>query len=189
MIRRNTWILLGIFVLLALTAIVLQRSGNLEQRAEPTPTTQPLLFDDDLADIDQAVIEDLQGNRAVLELDQENQWVLAQPQVEMTDPSLIARAGNQLTSIRILNVLDSPPSIEVLGIDQPAYTMTVTFKDGTKTSVGIGNLTPTGSGFYVRKSGRSVMVAAKSNLQTLIQLLEESVKATEEVEPEPTLSG
>jgi len=121
MIRRNTWILLGIFVILAGVTVYLQRSGTLDQDSEPTQTLQPLLFDVNQTDIRRAIVEDLQGDRVVIEKGESTEWTLTQPEVELQDPSLINQAGNQITSIRVINRLESASSLESLGLDQPAY--------------------------------------------------------------------
>jgi len=57
--------------------------------------------------------------------------------------------------------------------------------DGGEITVNIGNLTPTDSGFYVQKDDGPIQVAAKFNLETLIELLEEATQSPAEVESTP----
>ena len=183
MIKRSTWVYFLIFLALAVTAIVLQRTSKKdtddgllepvesesgETTATPTPPLE-FLFPSDAGTVTSIFIESRAGNTLGIER-QNDVWVATKPfQAEVVQSSVDEAAG-QLLYMQALDVLDLPNSD--VGLDAPGYTLTIGFSDGTFIIAQVGDETPSGNGYYVRKEGGPVLVIGKYSLQSLINLLE-----------------
>jgi hypothetical protein len=61
--------------------------------------------------------------------------------------------------------------LDAIGLEEPEYTLTLTFKDGLERTAEIGVITPTESGYYVRNPAGDVVIISKFSLDTLLGLL------------------
>jgi hypothetical protein len=107
-------------------------------------------------------------------------WVLTKPIASEADQAFAEEAASQVTSLRIESKLEVAP--EAAGLVQPAYTLTVETTSGTKKTVRIGDLSPTGIGYYATvDSSDETLIIGRTGLDALITLLESppiSVTAT-----------
>jgi hypothetical protein len=81
----------------------------------------------------------------------------------------VEEAASQVIALTILNRLDLDPA--VVGLKSPAYTITVGFSSGTVVIAEVGDVTPTESGYYVRKDDGSILVIDKYGMDALINLV------------------
>jgi hypothetical protein len=80
-------------------------------------------------------------------------------------------AASQVTTMR---VLESIPSIDLdlVGINDPDYTLDIKFDSGKERTIKVGVVTPTETGYYVQDaSGGDVLIVSKSSLDAILGML------------------
>lgn len=173
MVKRSTWIWMVIFVLVAAAAIYLQRSEEtpstlpVEGTASPIPTTA-YLFPAEEGVVTSLLIESQDGD--ILGFERQGEaWVATTPYYAETVPGAVEAAASQVTALPIEKSLDLSDS--AVGLNSPAYTITVGFTSGEFIIVQIGDETPTGASYYVRKEDGPVLVVSKYDLAILLDML------------------
>ena len=174
MIKRSTWVWMTIFVALASLAIYLQRTEDkvpstslVEGTSSPVPTVA-YLFPAEEGVVTSLLIESSDGKIIGFER-QGEVWAATTPDYAETIPGSVEAAASQVTALPIEKSLDLDPS--VVGLDSPAYTITVGFSSGKFIIVQIGDETPTGAGYYVRKDTGPILVVSTYNLSSLLDML------------------
>lgn len=175
MIRRNTWVLLGVFVILLAGAIYLQRSGGLKPAAgteTPTPAEKPLL-DIQAEAIRTLKIENAQGQVVTVERQADGTtWKIVQPQTEAADANKIEPAISSLVGLGALNPLETTVDLKVIGLESPADTITIGLSDGGQHVLLIGTETPITTGYYARLDGGAPLVISKFSVDSVLGLLQ-----------------
>jgi hypothetical protein len=172
MLKKNTLILL-IFLALILAAYFLWKNRERQpaEASEPTATSSiRFLFTHDLGLLTSLRITD--GQTTVkLERDPAGPWQVRLPRPGDADPALAGAVEIQVMSLRILNQVEAGLDPEVLGVDEPAYWIDLTFAGGAEYRLEVGRKTPTGSGYYVRVNGSDTYVISVSGIDSLANLL------------------
>ncbi|HNO84448.1 MAG TPA: DUF4340 domain-containing protein, partial [Anaerolineales bacterium] len=100
------------------------------------------------------------------------------------DQGLAEAAESQLKALTLDTEIEGDASI--FGLDAPAYTIRVTFEDGSKATLEVGDPTPTNSGFYARLNNKMYIISngieALTNLVTAPPFV---ATAAPEVTPTP----
>jgi hypothetical protein len=189
MIRRSTWILVGLFVILLVVALYLQRSGQLSE-AQTTPTQGiAYLFDDLEGDVQHLLISAASGENLEVEGGPEGSWALVEPAGGQADEARIDSAVSQVQNLSIISELENPPALDQVSLDPPAYRMTITTADGQEYVAFIGDVTPIESGYYARRDGGPVVVVSKAAVDSLIGLVEMPPVVTETPVPTGEIGG
>lgn len=164
MIRKSTWIILGIFAL-SLAAVWALQGPAKGLVAEPTATAEPEVLLLELAEEEvQALQVELAGGQiARLERGLDDAWVLVEPQAEATDVTAAGLTVSQLSTLRVIARLESAPPEETSGLAAPQSTITVELKDGATRTITVGGATPVGSGYYVRLDGDPQVYAVEQS--------------------------
>ena len=172
--KRSTTVVLIIFVALAgLLGYLKQKDDGTETAdVETTPTT-PVEFlltntDGVPTTID---IQSNIGEQVTIARNESGLWVLKQPIETEANQGSAEAAATQLKSLRIV----SRPEVNtnVVGLVPPSYTLTVELSSGSKKVVRIGDITPTGSGYYTNVEGSDeVLILSKDGLDSLFIMLE-----------------
>lgn len=183
--KRSTWILLIIFAILAGLLFYLNRQEGASQDDLDlmTETSQPVefLFTDESGIPLGIKISDTDGNVVEIVRNEEGTWMLKQPKEAVASQGMAEGASSQVTAIRILSTLDLAP--EYAGLVPPSFLVTVNFSSGETFTVEIGDLTPTESGYYARRSmSDKIHVISKSGVDSLLRLLS-NPPFPEETEP------
>ena len=169
--RRSTWIVLVIFLALAGLLMYLnqRRSAAEEEEAAPTEAVEYLF--NEAAGLPSSIdIEARTGERVAIERNEAGEWVLKQPIETEADQGSAEAAASQLSALRILSRPQVAP--EDAGLVDPSYTMTVKLTGGTEDVVRIGDLTPTGIGYYTNVDGRDeVLILDQTGLEALLNLV------------------
>ena len=178
MIKRNTVIMVVVLALLAVLTYYLQQPNNLIQKAfatTGTPTSVPLggLLPLNAGPLSKLSIQSADGQSVTIAL-QNAGWILTigtgAPVV--ADQTLASTAASQAISISLVGrITNVGTDLSVYGLSKPAYTLTCKISDGTTFSAKIGNATVTGSGYYILKPDGSVVIAEKSGIDSLINLI------------------
>ena len=172
MIRRSTLVLLVVFVALAAGVIFWQRSQDKKGTATATATPGSQLLFHFKGNITGLRLEG--GSGGVLELgrDAQGAWTLIYPKADATDVPAVEGAVSQLIAAPVISSLEEGPSMEAAGLATPAYRLLIKLDDGSQVVVNIGNVTPTGSGYYVLASGQGMSIVSKFSLEPIIKLLD-----------------
>ena len=186
MIRRNTWLLLIILVALGGFAFYLSRHKAL-QTANATPTTAsgaaaaaPLFAPSDGNPTDIS-IKDTTGKAVDVARNESGAWVLKAPTDAPANQASAEAAATQLTSLR---VLASPQlGFDVVGLTQPAYTISIKFSGGKSHTLAVGAVTPIQDGYYASLDSGAVHIVDKQGLDAIIQLLTQPPYATTPTPP------
>jgi hypothetical protein len=179
MIRRPTWILLGVFVVLLAGTVYLSRTGNLSFLPEETPVpTKSPLFSLDTGQIT-AIEVDKRGDQVVrLDHTADAGWSVTQPPGSQVAPEEVETAVVTISTWTVQNELSVPPPMDAMGLATPAYVITFSTSNGQTRFVNVGNLTPTSSGYYVQVDGGPPVVIGKANLDPLLQLWTTALQPT-----------
>jgi hypothetical protein len=194
MIRRPTWILLAVFVILLGATWFWQRSQKGKVEEQPTPTPAPRLLDLDTGTIRDFKIADAQGQQLYLRKNGSGTWIIIEPEGQNIDLERVNPVIDQLGFAEMLSTLTTPPAQEQTGLDEPAYVLTITDQSDKNYVIEIGSETPTQSGYYVRKDS-VVYVASKNDIDSLVDLLKNppiqlpTATATGSLVPQEVITG
>ena len=101
----------------------------------------------------------------------EGAWALNQPLEAAVEQGSSEAIASQVLTMRILEKIDEI-DLDLVGLRDPAYILTVEFSNGTERSAHIGVVTPSESGYYVQDSSEgNVLIISKSSVDTLLGLL------------------
>jgi hypothetical protein len=173
MIRRTTWIILGIFIVLFGLAWYLQRNKPAAAvQATATPGRQ-YLFDVQESNINKLEIANQQGQRVVLGRDSSGVWSLQVPKADATDVSQAESAVTQLVTLSVVNTISATPQPDASGLNSPTDVITLTMKSGPLQIAYIGKSTPIQNGYYAQlgKDG-PVMVVKTDSVDALLRILD-----------------
>ena len=181
--KRSTLVVLVIF--LALVGLILylnqKEPGTAEaETATPATPVEFLFSDSDGLPTSIDITGKAGEQQTVLVRNEAGVWVLTKPVESEADQASAEEAASQVTSLRI----EARPEVapDAVGLVQPAYTLTVETTSGTKKIVRIGDLSPTGIGYYASVDGSDkTLIISRTGLDALITLLDSppiSVPAT-----------
>jgi hypothetical protein len=183
MIKRNTWILMAVFVIVLGAAILVQKTNVLKPPSSPTVTLNPPLLGI-VNDTPTTIrLVDQHGLDIVSKLDNNNQWTIEQPAGLQISQGSMQMILSDLNGISIQSTLMSPLPLESTGLQLPTYTITITYQSGLSHSLKVGNLTPTQSGYYIQLDTGNTVIVDQSGIDNVVELLR-SVTYT----PTPTLT-
>ncbi len=171
MVRRSTWILLAILVLVV--GAYFFTKNRPFKTGEPTPTAQGNSYLITSADgtLQSLQIADSEGNKVRIQRDLSKKWVITAPTPAEADQGAAGAAETQVGALLIVATLDTPPDAAATGLATPADTIDLAFDSGIQHKLEVGSLTPTSSGYYVRFDGNKVYVISKNGIDSLLNLL------------------
>jgi hypothetical protein len=173
MIRRST--VVYIIVLLAVAGFYLflrMRSQPAEVAATPEATGEASnVFTAAEGSPTRILLKAKSGEAVELVRNAENAWALKQPTEAAAEQGSAEAAVSQVVAMRNLERI-LKIDLNVIGLKDPDYVLTVNFNNGTERTIRIGVVTPTGSGYYVQDAaGGDVLVVSKSSVEALLRLL------------------
>jgi hypothetical protein len=167
MIRRTTWVLLAIFVVLLGVLLYLQRNPlNLNEDETPTPTVALLSIDQN--QINKLQVRSHEGNQVAFIKTADGAWELVDPPGKLGSDSVVQSMLNRLGSLSALSTLSGQVQDETLGLNPPRYMLIASTSAGQEQVLNIGVQTPTGSGYYLRVNDGPVYVVSQSSVDTLL---------------------
>lgn len=170
MIRRSTWIILAIFVILLVALIWIGRSNQAE--SAPTPTT-PIqsLFDFEESEIQKLVIKKTGSEDLVWVRNSDSNWIFEENQSEALDQDEIDSTLNQFISSRLMATLETAPLLSEIGLDPASYDIEFELVNGERTSIQIGGVTAIGDGYYIQTGDGKVVVINQFPVDSLVEFL------------------
>lgn len=173
MFRLGTWVTILILALLIGAVYYLNQqpddnSGDTAELDMFTFEEPALLFTADAA-VNSIEVKPTDGETVRLERGTENAWALTLPFKTEADPGLAEAAASQLAALSIVDEVENPdPS--VFGLDNPSYTITIAFADGSTSTLEVGDATPSNSGYYVRVDKENIVILNLSGIDALTNL-------------------
>jgi hypothetical protein len=172
MIRRNTWVLLGVFIIVAAGAFFFQRMQQKKAEAQPTATpAYTTLIDFGTHKILRVSINDDTGRSIILTQDSQGNYTPSPEEYSHLNADTVSNAMVEIRGLNVLNSLETVPALNVIGLEKPHYTIHITLDDGAGYVLQIGDKTPTGTGYYVSVDGKSPVVVDGTGLSAIIDLL------------------
>jgi len=169
--RRSTLVVLVLFGLILAVYLFLQK--NPLPKAEETtaaPTPQEALLSVTPDSVIGIRIQDALGGMVQLTR-QGTEWQLTYPVTETADSTVVGSALQRLSGLMIQDRLTNPPSDELMGFNQPIYTITLLLQTGQEARLVLGSETPLKTSYYARLDSRSAVVVAKAPLAGLVGML------------------
>ncbi len=170
--KRPTWILLFILLVLVGLMIYLKRQDNLATLEVSTPA-QPvefLIVETDGLPVRIRIAGNEEAQQVLLTRSETGLWVMEEPTESEVDQGSAEAAATQLSTLRIL----SRPSVPLddAGLAPESYLISIDFSGGTHKDVRIGDLTPTNSGYYAAIDEEpGVVILDQTGIQSLLNLL------------------
>jgi hypothetical protein len=175
MVRRTTFIVIVVFALLVGFAWILQRyqANKSEVTATMTPTpTIAYLFNLNGKQVDHISIADSSGNKIEFYLDSSTGiWAIKDLPSEQADSVQIESIAAQIINLQADESLSQPPPLESMGLDKPAYTLSMLTSDGGQLATRVGSLTPIGKGYYVSVGSNTIVIVDKSVREGILAVL------------------
>jgi len=171
MIRRTTWILVLVFAgLVSLIWLVPWWQGRNPQVTPTAIATPSAVFEE--GTVTWMTLQAPDGKVVVVEKDAEvDQWTVKQPAGLIFDPNQVESAMTALEGSNVQTTLAEQPPQEVMGLDKPAFTITLMLRDGAERVIKVGSATPTGSGYYTQIGSQPAFVIGKSSIDPILDLL------------------
>jgi len=172
MIRRTTWILIGLLAAAVVGALVwTRRTPPAETNLTPTPQA---IWEVDSASIRSIRIEDaVSGSVVEVERNLEEAWHLVQPTPGPADAGRVERGAAWLALPRPAAVLQDVDDLAAFGLDEPAKKIVVVFQDGSQKELNVGDTDPTGSVVYVQEpDSRDILLIRRFGLDEVLGLLD-----------------
>ncbi|MCS6993167.1 MAG: DUF4340 domain-containing protein [Anaerolineales bacterium] len=173
--RRSTVVMLLLLVVVAALYWYMQQPENVIERVlQPTPTATKAdlgyIIAPEKGQPTRIVIEPAQGSPITLDKTS-GIWLLTTPEKNgPADPNSVDLAATGLTALRILSKIEPAPPLSQIGLEPPAYRVSVTMSDGSKVDFHVGAKTVTQSGYYIRTADGNLVVTAAYNIDSLLKL-------------------
>jgi hypothetical protein len=152
-------------LLIGATIYLNQSEKRAEAEATPTPFEEVAFVFEDGGIITSIEVTPADGETVRMARNEQYVWVLNLPFETEADQGLAEAAASQVNALRIANELDADP--KNLGLDSPAYIITVEFEDGAKHMLEVGDKTPTNNGYYVRLNNQRILIVTASGIESL----------------------
>ena len=173
MIRRSTWILLAVLALFIGAYFYLKAHPLQFYTSTPTPTAAVISFliNKDNDTLTKVVITDAPGNTFQMGRDAAGNWAITKPKSAAADQSQAEAAETQFFALKVVTTLETSPSLDVIGLNPPAYTISLEFSSNRQQVLEVGGLTPTSSGYYIQLEGK-VYVVSQYSIDAVVKLLQ-----------------
>lgn len=169
MIRRSTVIVLVVFIVLVFAAWYMQQKSDVDSIDEEIiPTPAASLFNFTLESLSKVQLEENNNGQLIMEKDSQGIWSFIEPTGYEIDQNEANSIAENLLGLQILTTLEKSPAMEILGLDNPKYRIILTSYLGEEQVVTIGNLTPTSSGYYMRRMSQIPVIVSKYSLDAII---------------------
>ncbi len=169
MIRRNTWILLVVLAALIGFSFYLNNQKTKEQAAATPTAGTAMLFTSAEGLPNDIKIESSTGTSVEVARNDKGVWVLKAPTQADADQASAQAAATQVGALQIIG--DVQLGLDVVGLDKPADTITLTFTGGKTHKLEIGSVNPIQTGYYARLDGSKTQIVDKQGLDALLTML------------------
>jgi|GEM_PF-2294878 len=170
--------MLVVFALLVIAALILQKQPEeIDITQDPFPTQTPTyyLVSTTVEDVTHVKIEDADGQVTIFSAGEDGEWMFVEPATaaEEADNGAILSAVAQISNLRIESMLEAAPPLDAMGLDTPAFTITITLRDGEEIIILVGDQTPIENGYYAQVQGDAPRVVSLGVMDVILDLLRE----------------
>ena len=180
MVRRSTWIILGVFVLVLAAFLIYRQVSQNQPEESPADAVSEILEQppaqklfgippDDYV-VGLSVEDENEGIVEINRASEEANWEFLEAN-DAADQETIDRAINQIISLEIDETLDGKIDLSLVGLEEPSHTLQLFISNGGIFSLYIGDVTITDTSYYVRLPSDHPMVVNKYPLDTVISWL------------------
>lgn len=170
MIRRSTWVVFGIFVLVAVLVFFLTKTPNapFSGSQTPEPTAVPRMIEGWTSEeITKATLIRAIGGTTELIRQGDGQWL--NQGVGNVSAGKVEQLLSELLATRILAELPADYSLESLYLVNPGQMIILEAETGKKLEIRVGGLTPTGNGYYVKVQDHAPIVVSRYAIEAVFQ--------------------
>jgi hypothetical protein len=174
--RRSTILMLVLLAMLAGLYWYMQQPDNVIERAiQPTPTATLVdpeyLIQPEKGPAVRISIERKDG--ASVRLDKSaGIWLLLTADGSVpAEQETVDYAASAIAGLMVLNKLDPAPEAASIGLDLPAYLISLVMTDGTQINLKVGLKTVTQSGYYVQTDDGNVYIVPVFGIDSLAMLV------------------
>jgi hypothetical protein len=182
MIRRPTWIILIIFVLVIGAALLVEKTPYFQPAPTATATTAPHLL---ISSVSAVKMVDAAGLTESLKQDASKVWTADVPSDVQVNQGNMAELESTLLGIEIISSPQTAPPADATGLAKPAETITITDATSQVHVLKIGLKTPTSSGYYVQMDQGKPVIVSTTTIDRIVVLIS-GVRATPTPPPAPT---
>ena len=176
-IRRKPAFQAGTWITILLLAALIGLAYYLNTEKEKTGAEEAIstvetsyIFTEADGVVSSIEVKPAEGETVKIARNTENIWAVTLPMEAEADQGLAESAATQITALSISSQIEDGKSPEIFGLDQPAYVISIEFKDGKKHILEVGDATPTNSGYYVRVDKDKMVITDLSGIDALLQL-------------------
>jgi hypothetical protein len=167
--RAGTWIAVLLLIALIEFAVYFNREKEKAVTDEATPVSETTyIFNAEDGVVSSIEIKPTEGDAVKVARNAENAWAIVLPAEAEADQGLVEAAATQITALRVISTINGNP--EIFGLDNPAYIITIEFKDGKKRTLEVGDTTPTNNGYYVSVDKDKIVKSDLRGIDSLLQL-------------------
>lgn len=169
-VRVGTWVTLLILALVVAAAVYMNRQAEETTDADATPTAEAqFLFSQDEF-VTSVEVQPLDGETVKIERNESQAWELTKPDKVEADQGLSEAAASQILALRIIDELDNSKNPADFGLDEPDFVITIGFEGGKTSTLEVGDVTPSGNGYYVRTEDGKFYLMTLSGISALTNL-------------------
>jgi hypothetical protein len=183
MIRKTTWLLLAIQVVLLGVTWYLLRPQKADTSLAATPTPGKLLSELTADKITELNFTDKNGVNVTITR-QVQAWAVKEPVLNNLTQGNIQEILTQLLDLSILIDLGTPPPAADLGLNSPGFTVTISADKGYVLK--IGDATPTGGSYYVQLNQDKPYIVSQTGLDRIAELFRSTQSTPTPIIPTPT---
>jgi hypothetical protein len=166
--RGGTWIAVLLLIALIEFTIYFNREKEKKAIAEATPVSETsYIFNAQDGVVSSIEIKPATGDAVKVARNAGNAWAIVLPSEAEANQGLAEAAATQVSALRVVSQIKGDP--DIFGLKNPAYTITIEFKDG-KHTLEVGEPTISKNGYYVRVDKDKMMIADLNGIESLLQL-------------------
>ena len=179
MIRKPTWILLAVFIVLLGAVFYLQKNPLPEKvDVTPSPTARPKLLGEwQSSDIRWIEVKKGEEDAVRVSQDSSGNWVMG-----IADTNTAVEAGkieavrSEMAEALVQAALPADYDLAAIGLDEPAAVITIKNQSAEEINIQVGKETPTGTGYYVKIGQQAPVVVSKAAIDSVFdQVTQESL--------------
>lgn len=192
MVRKPTWILLGVFAVLLAGVFYLQKNPLPEAASKtPSPTAAPKLLEGWApGDIVYMEMKDGQGKDIQMTQDADGgNWTLGPEGKQKVESGLAEEIRSQAVEFRAVTTLPAGYQLDPIGLQTPKRSLTLRSKQGKQVELRIGSATPTGEGYYVQVNNQAPVVVNQSTIDGTLDLFNNALPTPTPAPATPTTTN
>lgn len=171
MIRKSTWILLAIFILMVAGVFLWQKSQDSQSEEETPNEAVEFLIDTKGILVVGLRISSPDGHSMEVRKKADGMWELIGSEDKQIDLGRIESTISSVEELRLVTKLNTELDKKIIGLDPPRYKLEVELENQDLIVALIGEETPTQGSYYAFIDSNPVVVVSSYGVENLIKLL------------------